>query len=278
MDNLSLYVDALLVIINETLCELYPDLDLNNAFAKADDVLTNAAKAIAEIVTITGYINIDFADVETTMHESRVAVMNTGYASGENRIKNAIEDALNSPIVNTKNISGARNILLSLYCSKEHQISMKEVQQINEFMDTVGDKVQEVIWGATYDDSLGEQVKITLIATGFDIENIPGMSLYLNNKPQDITSNTKTPEDDEPNSEEEIMNIIKAVYGKSETPKATTSDKETSEEKEIEIEEDTTEENKMEEIAEIGLDDEFDPFAADDMDDLLSTPAYLQKK
>ncbi|MBO7234448.1 MAG: cell division protein FtsZ [Paludibacteraceae bacterium] len=276
--NLSQYVDALLVINNEKLCELYPDLDLNNAFAKADDVLTNAAKAIAEIVTITGYINIDFADVETTMHESRVAVMNTGYASGENRIKNAIEDALNSPIVNTKNISGARNILLSLYCSKEHQISMKEVQQINEFMDTVGDKVQEVIWGATYDDSLGEQVKITLIATGFDIENIPGMSLYLNNKPQDITSNTKTPEDDEPNSEEEIMNIIKAVYGKSETPKATTSDNETSEEKEIEIEEDTTEENKMEEIAEIGLDDEFDPFAADDMDDLLSTPAYLQKK
>ena len=274
--NLSQYVDALLVINNEKLCELYPDLDLNNAFAKADDVLTNAAKAIAEIVTITGYINIDFADVETTMHESRVAVMNTGYASGENRIKKAIEDALNSPIVNTKNISGARNILLSLYCSHEHQISMKEVQQINEFMDTVGDKVQEVIWGATYDDSLGEQVKITLIATGFDIENIPGMSLYLTNKPQSETHDTNTSEEDEPNSEEEIINIIKAVYGKPEKAKETTPDKEITEE--IEIEKENTEENNNELVTEIGLDDDFDPFAAENIDDLLSTPAYLQKK
>lgn len=270
--NLSQHVDALLVINNEKLCELYPDLDLNNAFAKADDVLTNAAKGIAEIVTIPGYINIDFADVETTMQNSRVAVMNTGYAAGENRIKNAIEDALNSPIVNTRNISGARNILLSLYCSNEHQISMKEVEQINEFMETVGDKVQEVIWGATYDDTLGDKVKITLIATGFDIENISGMSLYLANKPQETPKEETVSSETEPSSEKELMEMIRAVYGKS--PETKKEEKEKEKEEIIIESTETTEED----IAEIGLDDDFDPFAADNIDDLLSTPAYLQKK
>ena len=281
--NLSKHVDALLVINNEKLCELYPDLNFGNAFEKADDVLTNAAKAIAEIVTVPGYINIDFADVETTMHDSKVAVMNTGYASGEFRIKNAIEDALNSPIVNTKNISGARNILLSLYCSHDHPISMKEVQQINDFMDTVGDNVQEVIWGATYQDDLNEQVKITLIATGFDMDNIPGMSLYLNQNNttptlSPDTSDKDTSDEKEPNSEEEMMEIIRAVYGKpnTSTPQAPSGETKETEEK---VEEEDVEKVGLdeEEIIEVDLDDDFDPFA-DDMEDAIATPVYLRNK
>ncbi|MDD5184206.1 MAG: cell division protein FtsZ [Paludibacter sp.] len=171
---LSEHVDAILVINNEKLKEIYPDLELSNAFAKADDVLTNAAKAIAEIITVPGYINTDFADVYSIMKDGNVAIMNTGYASGENRITKAIADALNSPLLNTSDVSGASKILLSLYCSNTDQIRMEEVDQIHHFMSTVGENVQ-VIWGASFDDALGENVKITLIATGFDVSDIPGM-------------------------------------------------------------------------------------------------------
>jgi len=171
---LSEHVDAILVINNEKLKEIYPDLELSNAFAKADDVLTNAAKAIAEIITVPGYINTDFADVYSIMKDGNVAIMNTGYASGENRITKAIEDALNSPLLNTNDVSGASKILLSLYCSNTDQIRMEEVDQIHQFMSTVGENVQ-VIWGASFDDELKDRVKITLIATGFDVSDIPGM-------------------------------------------------------------------------------------------------------
>jgi len=171
---LSEHVDAILVINNEKLKQIYPDLELSNAFAKADDVLTNAAKAIAEIITVPGYINTDFADVYSIMKDGNVAIMNTGYASGENRITKAIEDALNSPLLNTSDVSGASKILLSLYCSNSDQIRMEEVEQIHEFMSKVGENVQ-VIWGASFDEDLKENVKITLIATGFEVSDIPGM-------------------------------------------------------------------------------------------------------
>lgn len=172
--ELSEHVDALLVINNEKLKSIYPDLELSNAFAKADDVLTNAAKGIAEIITVPGYINTDFADVYSIMKDGNIAIMNTGFASGENRIAKAIENALTSPLLNTTDVKGASKVLLSLYCSNSHQIKMEEVQQIHEFMNKVGEEVQ-VIWGATFDDSLGENVKITLIATGYDVTDIPGM-------------------------------------------------------------------------------------------------------
>lgn len=173
---LSEHVDALLVINNEKLREIFADLELSNAFAKADDVLTNAARGIAEIITVPGYINTDFADVYTILSKGNVAIMNTGYASGEKRITKAIQDALNSPLLNTNDVSGASKVLLNLYCSstKEHQIKMEEVKEINEFMSSIGDEIQ-VIWGAAFDDSLGENVKITLIATGYDVSDIPGM-------------------------------------------------------------------------------------------------------
>jgi len=178
---LSEHVDAILVINNEKLKQIYPDLELSNAFAKADDVLTNAAKAIAEIITVPGYINTDFADVYSIMKDGNVAIMNTGYASGENRITKAIEDALNSPLLNTSDVSGASKILLSLYCSNSDQIRMEEVEQIHEFMSKVGENVQ-VIWGASFDEELKEKVKITLIATGFEVSDIPGMPASIAKK------------------------------------------------------------------------------------------------
>lgn len=176
--TLSEHVDAILVINNEKLKQIYPDLELSNAFAKADDILTNAAKAIAEIITVPGYINTDFADVYSIMKDGNVAIMNTGYASGENRITKAIEDALNSPLLNTNDVSGAGKILLSLYCSESDQIRMEEVEQIHQFMAKVGENVQ-VIWGASFDETLKENVKITLIATGFEVSDIPGMPINI---------------------------------------------------------------------------------------------------
>ncbi len=174
--ELSEHVDAILVINNEKLKEIYPDLELANAFAKADDVLTNAARGIAEIITVPGYINTDFADVYSIMKDGKVAIMNTGYASGEERISKAIVNALNSPLLNTNDVSGASKVLLSLYCSTTNQIKMEEVQQIHDFMNKVGENVQ-VIWGATFDDSLGDNVKITIIATGYGVGDIPGMPI-----------------------------------------------------------------------------------------------------
>lgn len=170
--RLAKHVDALLIINNEKLKQIYPDLNLLNAFSKSDDVVTNAARAIAEIITVPGYINTDFADVRNTLRKGGVAIMNIGYASGENRITNAINDALNSPLVNTNDVHGAERILLQFYCSTEHAIMMQEIDQINTFVQEVGDDI-EVQWGASIDESLGESVRVTVIATGYKVDGLP---------------------------------------------------------------------------------------------------------
>src|SRR5574344_1345984 len=170
--QMSKHVDAILIINNEKLREVYPDLELSNAFAKADEILTQAAKGIAEIITVEGYINVDFADVYTIMKDGGVAVMNTGYAEGEKRITHAIENALNSPLLNNHNIHESKKILLSLYCSTTNKILMEETTEINEFMEQMGEDI-EVIWGVTFDEDLGDGVKITLIATGFSSDVVP---------------------------------------------------------------------------------------------------------
>lgn len=170
--ELAKHMDAIIVISNEKLTKLYPDMNIKTAFSKADDVITNAAKSIAEIINVEGYINTDFADVYNTLKDGRVAIMNVGQASGENRLPDAIRNALESPLVNSNDVQGAKRILLQLYCSPEHDIVASEFNQLHEFIDMVGEDV-EVQWGATYDDSLGEDVRITLIATGYDISDIP---------------------------------------------------------------------------------------------------------
>ncbi|MDR1585216.1 MAG: cell division protein FtsZ [Prevotellaceae bacterium] len=207
---LNEHVDALLVINNEKLWEIDPNLNIKNAFNKADEVLSNAAKAIAEIVTVHGHINIDFADVYTTMKDGNVAIMNTGEASGENRIKDAIENALSSPLSNT-DVKGANKILLNFYCSSadEHLINIKELSvQVREFTEKVGRNVG-VIWGVTFDDKLEERVKITLIATGFDNSKIPGMPA----KPVKLPENPVENPVEVPSNVKDIETLIKENYG-----------------------------------------------------------------
>ena len=170
--RLAKHVDALLIINNEKLKQIYPELNLLNAFSKSDDVVANAAKAIAEIITVPGYINTDFADVRNTLRKGGVAIMNIGRASGERRITNAINDALNSPLVNTNDVHGAERILLQFYCSTEHAIVMEEIDQINDFVQEVGEDI-EVQWGASIDETLGEEVRVTVIATGYKVDGLP---------------------------------------------------------------------------------------------------------
>ncbi len=169
---LAEHVDALLIINNEKLVQIYPDLDMFNAFTKSDDVVCNAAKAIAEIITVPGYINTDFADVRNTLKNGNVAIMNVGQAGGERRITQAIDNALNSPLANANDVHGAKRVLLQFYCSRDHAILMSEIEQINEFVREVGSDV-EVQWGASIDETLGEDVRVTIIATGYDVSDIP---------------------------------------------------------------------------------------------------------
>ena len=165
-------VDSLLVINNEKIREMYGDFKISEAFAKADDVLATAAKGIAEIITVHGYINVDFADVETVMRQSGVAIMGSAIASGENRAIKAVEEALNSPLLNNNDINGARNILLNITSGNE-EITMDEIGQITDHVQKKAGYDADLIWGNGIDPELGEQISVTVIATGFSSSSIP---------------------------------------------------------------------------------------------------------
>ncbi len=205
--RLAKHVDALLIINNEKLKQIYPDLNLLNAFSKSDDVVANAARAIAEIITVPGYINTDFADVRNTLKKGGVAIMNIGRASGENRITNAINDALNSPLVNTNDVHGAERILLQFYCSTEHAIVMQEIDQINAFVQEVGDDI-EVQWGASIDESLGEEVRVTIIATGYKVDGLPTEDAEEGRKTIDEAIEENYPPQPQTNLEDEKPALI----------------------------------------------------------------------
>jgi cell division protein FtsZ len=166
------HVDSLLVINNEKIREMYGDFKISEAFAKADDVLTTAAKGIAEIITVHGYINVDFADVETVMRQSGVALMGSARAAGEDRAIKAVEEALNSPLLNNNNIKGARNILLNI-TSGNTEITMDEIGQITDYVQARAGYDADLIWGNGKDDSMGEEIAVTVIATGFSSSSIP---------------------------------------------------------------------------------------------------------
>jgi cell division protein FtsZ len=177
IDELSHYVDSLLVINNDKLREIFGDLTLSTAFSKADNILTMAAKGIAEIITVHGYINVDFADVETVMRESGVAILGSGSAAGENRALTAVEAALTSPLLNSNDITGAKNVLLNITSGKK-EITMDEVGEITDYISNKTDPESVVIWGTCTDDQLDEEITVTIIATGFNANSIPDLSAY----------------------------------------------------------------------------------------------------
>lgn len=169
--ELEQYVDSLLVINNERIREMYGDFGISEAFAKADNILAIAAKGIAEIITVSGYINVDFADVETVMRTSGLAVMGTGIAYGEDRALEATEKALNSPLLNNNDIRGAKNILLNI-TSGSSEVTMSEIGQITDFVQNMAGFDADLIWGNGKEESLGENLSVTIIATGFNTSSI----------------------------------------------------------------------------------------------------------
>ena len=182
VEDMSKHVDALLVINNERLRQIYPDLDMLDAFGKADDTLSIAAKSIAEIITVHGLINLDFNDVKTVLKDGGVAIMSTGYGEGEGRVKKAIEDALNSPLLNDNDIFNSKKILLSIAFSNEKKdnkgLTMDEMNDVNDFMEKFAADF-ELKWGLAVDPELGSKVKVTILATGFGLENVEGMNRHI---------------------------------------------------------------------------------------------------
>ncbi len=177
VEEISKNVDALLVINNERLRMIYQDLSVVNAFAKADDTLCNAARSIAEIITMHGIINLDFNDVRTVLKDGGVAIMSSGYGSGENRVTKAIEDALHSPLLNNNDIYHSKKVLLRIsFCGDDSEnaptLMMDEMNEINDFMEKIQTEDVETKWGLSVDQSLKEKVKVTILATGFGLRDI----------------------------------------------------------------------------------------------------------
>lgn len=204
-EEMSKYVDALMLVNNERLVEIYPDFEFESAFAKADDILSTAASSIAEIVTKKGYINLDFNDVDTTLRDGGTAIITVGYGEGENRVTKAIQDALHSPLLKHTDVLSSKRILFNLYYSPKANMRFKasEAKELNDFINRVEQEV-DVIWGITYDESLGDKVKFTILASGFDVT-------VNENKGQVFTAETpaKTHEEEGPVE----IDKIAEVYG-----------------------------------------------------------------
>lgn len=168
-DEMAKYVDALLVIHNERLNEIYGDLNFMNAFGKADETLSIAARSISELIGNLGIINLDFNDVDTTLRDGGAAIISSGYGEGEGRVTAAIQDALNSPLLKNRDIMSSKKLLFNIYFdpNSEQPFLMSESNEITSFVSSLNNKV-DIIWGVSNDETLGNKIKITILAAGFD--------------------------------------------------------------------------------------------------------------
>lgn len=185
IEQLKEYSDTVLVVLNDKLEELYEDMTLTQAFAEADGILLNAVKSISEIITTNGNINTDFKDVEKVLKSAGQSVMGTSESTGTDRAQVAIKEALDSPLLNDRDIRGAKRILVTLATSKKKEATMKEQKEIWQYvLSQVGGEARMFKLGTITDDSLGEKLRVTIVAAGFDsIESpIPGISLKSNGK------------------------------------------------------------------------------------------------
>lgn len=178
--KLGVFVDSMLVISNQRLQNIYGDLPARQAFKMADNIITTAVKGVAEIITVHGNVNIDFTDVKTVMQKSNVFIMGTGYASGDGRAMEAVNLALESPLLDSNDINGTKNILLNIISGKE-EIRIGEIGEIIETLQERAGQEADIIWGNGYDESLGDDICVTILATGF-VKN-PNQDLQPKNEP-----------------------------------------------------------------------------------------------
>ena len=212
VEEIAKNVDALLVINNESLLKIYSDLTMINAFGKADDTLTIAAKSIAEIITLPGIINLDFADVKTTMKDGGVALMNNGYGEGEGRVRKAVEDALNSPLLSNNDVRNAKKILFNVSFSDEAPLLMEEMNDIRDFMKEFNRNI-EVIWGTAVDNTLGSKVKMTILATGFTMDDIPQIADKHKAEAQQMTEEELRLEEERIEQQLKEQKLLEKYYG-----------------------------------------------------------------
>jgi cell division protein FtsZ len=171
LSELKRNVDTIIIVSNDKLRQIYGNLSISDAFAQADNILTTAAKGIAEIITVPGYVNVDFEDVNTVMRESGVAIMGTASAEGDDRAKRAVDEALHSPLLEDNDIRGAQHILLNI-TSGSREVTMDEIFEITEFVQEEAGHGTDLIWGNCYDETLGDALSVTVIATGFKHRNL----------------------------------------------------------------------------------------------------------
>ena len=212
VEEIAKNVDALLVINNESLLKIYSDLTMINAFGKADDTLTIAAKSIAEIITLPGIINLDFADVKTTMKDGGVALMNNGYGEGEGRVRKAVEDALNSPLLSNNDVRNAKKILFNVSFSDEAPLLMEEMNDIRDFMKEFNRNI-EVIWGTAVDNTLVSKVKMTILATGFTMDDIPQIADKHKAEAQQMTEEELRLEEERIEQQRKEQKLLEKYYG-----------------------------------------------------------------
>ncbi len=173
LSELKKHVDTIIVISNDKLRQIHGNLSITDAFSQADNILATAAKGIAEIITVPGYVNVDFEDVNTVMRDSGVAIMGTASAEGDDRAKRAVDEALHSPLLEDNDIRGAKHILLNI-TSGSKEVTMDEIFEITEFIQEEAGYGTDLIWGNCYDESLGNKISVTVIATGFEHRNEVG--------------------------------------------------------------------------------------------------------
>ena len=216
VEEISKNVDALLVINNERLSEIYSELSLDDAFDRADDTLSIAAKSIAEIITMRGKVNLDFNDVKTVLKDGGVAIMSTGYGEGENRVTAAIQNAQHSPLLNNNDIFKSKKVLLNIAYSSKKKLMMNEMAEVQEFMNRFN-RDFETKFGIAIDESLEDQVKITLLATGFGVQDIHVKEMDERMTKRTIEEEKRKAEEEE--KEEERRMRREGFYGKDSSAK-----------------------------------------------------------
>ncbi len=268
------HVDALLIINNERIREMYGDFGISEAFSKADNVLATAAKGIAEIITVPGYINVDFADVETVMRKSGLALMGTGIASGKDRAAEAVEMALNSPLLNNSDIRGAKNILLNI-TSGNQEVTMAEVGTITDYLQNKAGFEADLIWGNGKDEALDDEISVTLIATGFGkstIANITGeKTLEKESLPLNVNveqQSTTAPDEKYPVADISSSNQKTFEFSGSEENKEDELEFEVLYPKTVKERKDSTDSLKM----------DFSSASDEDLEELENIPAYKRRQ
>ena len=250
MNQLKQHVDAMIVIDNEKISEVYGEYDVEEGFKSADLVLTIAAKGIAEIITKPGLVNVDFADVKSVMKESGVAVMGTAYGQGEKRSLIAVKEAINSPLLNNNDIRGAKNLLVNIISPAENKISMDEIKYINRYLQAEAGNKANLIWGVTIDENLEkDQAAVTVVATDFNDNIIPSI--------EEIMKDDFKLEDDTNNQNNVQQNIDNQKYEQNDKEKSI---------------------DKIKESIKSFTNNRFDYNDEKNVDDYDETPAYLRQK